>query len=269
MVAANRDEYYARPALPAHWWADTDHGNGNGIFGGRDLTAQGTWLAISQDGRLAAVTNWSEDRNAVKPGSRGDLARRFLAGDATGRDFVSAIDGDRYAGFNFIAYDGEELIYASNRTGEVRALPPGVYGLTNTRLGARLLPNSGKRDSAPSHQRSYEEWPKAVLGAAALHDIAAQATPDDLLALRAKPLLPLETPADRELAPERSYSPCFIRGAEYGTRASTAIIMSDESLAFVERQYGPFGKPGARSATMIDFSQGPAAQARINPRSNE
>ena len=34
VVAANRDEFHARPALPAHWWADTP-----GVLAGRDVEA--------------------------------------------------------------------------------------------------------------------------------------------------------------------------------------------------------------------------------------
>ena len=52
VVAANRDEYHARPAAPAHWWDDTP-----GLLGGRDLTAGGTWLGVDSTGRFAALTN--------------------------------------------------------------------------------------------------------------------------------------------------------------------------------------------------------------------
>ena len=97
----------------------------------------------------------------------------------------------------------------------------------------------------------YEQWPKAVFGAAALNNIAATATCADLVDLLSKPHLPIETPPDREQAPERSYSPCFIHGAEYGTRASTAIIVEDESIEFVEQQHGPFGKPGQYTSRSI------------------
>src|SRR4051812_48422746 len=41
VVAANRDEYHERPAAALAPWAD----NG-GIIGGRDLQANGTWLAV-------------------------------------------------------------------------------------------------------------------------------------------------------------------------------------------------------------------------------
>ena len=52
VVAANRDEYYARPTLAAGYWPDHP-----GIFAGRDQEAGGTWLGVSRAGRFAAVTN--------------------------------------------------------------------------------------------------------------------------------------------------------------------------------------------------------------------
>lgn len=277
VVAANRDEFYARPARAAHWWDDTEEGLVSGearrsdpasldpgrpqrgrVFGGRDLEAQGTWLAVSSDGRLAAVTNWTEDRNAPKaPESRGDLPRRFLTGRRSARDFTDRVDGDRYAGFNLIAYDGDELVYSSNRTGETRALERGVYGLTNTRLGSGLaIEEQGTlafRTVGSLRPHTYEQWPKAVFGTAALARVAETATTSDLIDLLAKPHVPLETPPDREQAPERSYSPCFIHGADYGTRASTAVIVGNRTVEFVERQYGPYGKRGTDSATVVDL----------------
>ena len=277
VVAANRDEFYARPTRAAHWWDDReedaisadarrsdpaslDHGRGQRgrVFGGRDLEAQGTWLAVSRDGRLAAVTNWTEDRNAPRaPQSRGDLPRRFLTGSRSARDFADRVDGDLYAGFNLIAYDGDELVYSSNRTGETRTLERGVYGLTNTRLGSALtLDEQGTlalRTVGALRPHTYEQWPKAVFGAAALARVAETATTSDLIDLLAQPHVPLETPPDREQAPERSYSPCFIHGEDYGTRASTAVILGSRSVEFAERQYGPYGKPGGDSATVVEL----------------
>ena len=41
ILAANRDEFYARPTRDAHWWEDAP------IFAGRDLEAGGTWLGLT------------------------------------------------------------------------------------------------------------------------------------------------------------------------------------------------------------------------------
>ena len=252
VIAANRDEFYSRPALAADWWHDT----APPIYGGRDLTAHGTWLAVSGSGRLAAVTNWTEDRNATHPQSRGDLPSRFLASGVSAQEFVDSIDGSRYAGFNFIAYDGSQLVYTANRSGEVRVLEPGVYGLTNTRLGAGLGIDGSRRSAGDPRQARQrlgdDEWPKAVLGATALRKVAGDASTEDLIGLLAQSLLPVETPVAGEEA-ERRHSPCFIRGADYGTRASTAVIVGERSVEFAEQLYGPFGKPGGRAATVFSL----------------
>ena len=73
LIAANRDEFHARAAAPAHWWAD-------GALAGVDLEAGGTWFGVTRPGRWALVTNYREgvprDPNAP---SRGGLVTRALA----------------------------------------------------------------------------------------------------------------------------------------------------------------------------------------------
>ena len=55
VVAANRDEYYARPSLAITRWSDAPQ-----VIGGIDLEAGGTWLGMTDSGRFAAVTNVRE-----------------------------------------------------------------------------------------------------------------------------------------------------------------------------------------------------------------
>src|SRR5260370_320263 len=45
VVAANRDEYFARPTASADWWPGDSP-----ILGGRDLQAGGTWLGVTRSG---------------------------------------------------------------------------------------------------------------------------------------------------------------------------------------------------------------------------
>jgi uncharacterized protein with NRDE domain len=54
ILAANRDEFFARETLPAAAERVPD------IVGGRDLGKGGSWLAVSANGRLAAVTNFRD-----------------------------------------------------------------------------------------------------------------------------------------------------------------------------------------------------------------
>jgi len=221
IVAANRDEFYARPAAPAHAWLDAP-----GVFAGRDMKAHGTWLGVSTAGRFAAVTNFAEQRDgAAPPGSRGDLTRDFLRGRASALAFARGIDRDFYQGFSLLLWDGIDLVYTSNRTPGPVVLPAGVHALANTHLDGT--------------------WPKAVLGKALLSKaIAKPFGADDLLAL----LGDATTPPDAELPSrgnaidfERRVARIFIASTDYGTRASTAVIFEPGRVQFVEQGFGPDG----------------------------
>ena len=159
IVIANRDEYYARPTLDAHWWEDAD------IFAGRDLEAGGTWLGCSRNGRFAAVTNVRE-AGGMKSGkqSRGALTRDYLCGDDAADAYLRQLatrDQD-YAGFNLLLGDAQGLWFYSNREHEIKPIEAGVYGLSNGRFD--------------------EPWPKLSSGkaelAAILHD---QVDPSQLM----------------------------------------------------------------------------------------
>jgi uncharacterized protein with NRDE domain len=225
IVAANRDEFYARPATTAHCWPDSP-----AIFAGRDLQAGGTWLGVSVHGRFAAVTNFSEVTPEKRPASRGDLVRGFLESTASASAYGGDVERDRYAGFSVVLFDGRELVYLSNREGEPYAIAPGIHGLANTHLDA--------------------EWPKVRRGVAALTAAVQPAPdPDRLLHLLADSHLPPDCDLPqrgREVAFERRVAPCFIRGDQYGTRASTAVIFGQERIRFVEQGFGPGGVPTTR-----------------------
>src|SRR3546814_8834711 len=74
VLAANRDEYHARPTAPASYWDDSPQ-----IFGGRDLQQHGSWLALARDGRWVAITNVRrmEIPDPAAP-SRGGLVSGYL-----------------------------------------------------------------------------------------------------------------------------------------------------------------------------------------------
>jgi len=129
IVAANRDEFHARPAAPAAFWEDHPQ-----ILAGRDLEARGTWMGVSRNGRFAAVTNYRGAREPRAVESRGALVSRFLANGSKPADYIEHVRASLYSGFNLLASDGEELWWMSNRGGDARCLQPGIYGLGNTLL---------------------------------------------------------------------------------------------------------------------------------------
>ncbi len=128
LIAANRDEFHERAALPAHWWND-------GILAGRDAVGGGTWFGITRGGRWALVTNFREGtpRDPAAP-SRGALVTMALRSSEAPLVCAARIasDGARYHGFNLLVGDAAaSCAYASNRASGARALGPGVFGLSN------------------------------------------------------------------------------------------------------------------------------------------
>jgi uncharacterized protein with NRDE domain len=142
IVAANRDEFHARPAAPAKFWEDRP-----GILGGRDLEARGTWMGVSRSGKFAAVTNYRGPQEPRAAESRGALVTRFLDNEMSSSQYVAGIvpNFHSYSGFNLLACDGEELWWTSNRGGEPRRLAPGIYGLGNALIDAPEVDASKQR----------------------------------------------------------------------------------------------------------------------------
>ena len=82
VIAANRDEAYARPTAPAAFWEDDPR-----ICGGRDLEQGGTWLGVTRTGAFAAVTNFRSSIGAKhNTRSRGDPRNSRTTFSKSGRD---------------------------------------------------------------------------------------------------------------------------------------------------------------------------------------
>lgn len=128
VVAANRDEFHARPALAAAFWPDQPD-----ILAGRDLQAQGTWLGVSRSGRFASVTNHRGGHDPAALESRGALVSSFLRNGVPPAAYMAELSSKKasYSGFNLLAADQEDLWWLSNRDGEARKLGPGFYALGN------------------------------------------------------------------------------------------------------------------------------------------
>jgi uncharacterized protein with NRDE domain len=230
IVAANRDEFYARRTRPASWW-----GQAVSLLAGRDEEAGGTWLGINRRGRIAVVTNVRapNERNPHAT-SRGLLVLSALQTSQPMREWVddSVSRAHSFNGFNLIVAEplavgprgaGAELVYLSNRLDDaVHRLQPGIYGLSNAFLDT--------------------PWPKVTRAVTAFScQIAQRVDTDNLLRLM----------ADREVAGElelpstgiprdweRALSAIQIRANGYGTRATTILTVRRDGLAsFVERTF--------------------------------
>lgn len=229
VLAANRDEFHQRPAAPAGWWHDHPD-----IYGGRDLSAGGTWLGLERRGRLGAITNYRERTpEAAAPRSRGHLIRQFLSSADSSEEWLAGHAGevDTYAGFNALLLDwstGASAIdawYLTNRHPNERLmrLEPGIHGLSNHLLGTR--------------------WPKVERLCLAMAEALADDQHVEAELLKA---LTDTDPVDREelsradpdSVPEVLQRTPFIVDARYGTRASSVVMLRDDGLVrFIERSW--------------------------------
>ena len=227
LLVGNRDELHARPSAPLARWPGE-----SGLIAGRDLEAGGTWMGVREPGRVAVVTNVRDPNNPHDGMSRGFLVTDFLRGtEGTARQADRlAADANRYRPFNLLLFGADDARFVSNAP-VVRqcVIDSGVHGLSN-----------GDRD-AP--------WPKVSRAVAGLRAWLAAGT-EDFAAL-------LDAFADDSIAPdgalpdtgvgidlERQLSPVFVRGARYGTRATTAIALDyGGGGCMIERRFGPGGVP--------------------------
>lgn len=227
VIAANRDEFHARPTAPARWWDE-------GWLGGRDLEAGGTWLGVTRPGRWALLTNVREPQtNDPRAPSRGALVPRVLEAPDAAIAALPHIVGASSAcnGFNLVGGDHDQAAWACHRVGHRtihKVLPPGLHGLSNHLLDT--------------------PWPKVVRIKAAVGAWCASA------ALAFEPLF--AALADRNEAPdeelpntgipldrERLLSAPFIVSERYGTRSSTVVALDHGGEArFVERSFDAAGR---------------------------
>jgi len=212
ILAANRDEFFARPTEPLAFWPDEPE-----ILAGRDLQAGGTWFGLTPDGRFAAVTNYRDPQNnSATALSRGRIPIDFLKCGLSPEEFCSVRMNDwhLYNGFNLLAGDMTGLVWASNRTKELQRVQPGLHGLSNHLLDT--------------------PWPKVRRGKKKLRQLLAASgslDAEDLFAL----LEDNWQPPNEDLPEtgigiewERLLAPIFISGENYGTRSSLVLIVREK-----------------------------------------
>ena len=219
VLAANRDEFFARPTQAARWW--TDHPQ---IYAGRDLQAGGTWLGMNQQGRFAALTNLRDGQaKQTDKRTRGELTADYLSGEADALTYLRSVQekADQYQGFNLIVGDANALYCLSNHgTAGIQALAPGIYGLSN-----------GELDTP---------WPKLVRAKAQFSSLLCQGAPDDAYF---EMLTDTTRAADSRLPDtgvsmewERLLSSICIESPDYGTRASSLLRLHANGHATLQER---------------------------------
>ena len=225
ILAANRDEFYARPTVSAGPWPDL-----HGVIAGKDLKAGGTWMGMHSSGRFGMVTNY-RDPSTEKPRtlSRGHIVLNYLTQNTTPEEYLSHVhqEAGDYNGYNTLLGNSDALWYYSNISGGIEELNPGLYGLSNHLLDT--------------------PWPKVMRGKVLFESVIRKSSLD------IEALFHILT--DDQIAPdselpstgipiewERTLSSMFIRSDGYGTRCSSVMVVHQHGgLELYERTYPPDG----------------------------
>ena len=223
VVAANRDEFYARPtAEPRVIAADP------WVAAGQDLNAGGTWLGVNEHCMVAGLLNRRTPQGPdPSRRSRGLLCLEVLQSgrivDARAR--LREEDPAAYNPFNLLVATSEEAFVATNDgiALAVTPLTPGVHVLTNLNLNDPTCPRI-----AGSHQLF-----EAVSLSAADGDLA------HLLAALRRVLSDHRVSLDPRL-PSRHDTLC-IHSPGYGTRSSSIILYAGHERRM--RYWHAYGPP--------------------------
>ncbi len=233
IVAANRDEYHARSTLAAAFWPQAPE-----IFGGRDLQGGGSWMAVTRDGRFAALTN---HRDPAPPEtsarSRGHLVAEYLQGGQCPQNYLGALAPARvqYNGFNLLVANGDSLGYAGNHDAVAHQVAPGLHALSNARLNTPWPKTTGLLSdlrsivgARPDEGALFEQLFSALGQTGVPHDAQLPATGVGL-------------ERERMLAARKIVAPV------YGTRSSSVLALrSDASIRFDEISFDPQGRQSGR-----------------------
>lgn len=241
-IAANRDEFHERPARPVAPWKRHPH-----VLAGVDLTAGGTWLGVTRQGRFGLLTNYRElGVTRIGAPSRGALVSNWLTEPAPLDGYVEALKDQMadYNGFNLVVGDLSGAYYLGNRLPDPQPqyLKAGQYTVSNALLDT-VWPKTQRLRMAFKHYvpgLNNQALKQAF-------DILKDSTPAPDAQLP-RTGLPLEQ--------ERQLSSPFIMGEEYGTRCSTVVAIHASGKAMMsEISYDPQGVQVQRHDWPFEVSQ--------------
>jgi uncharacterized protein with NRDE domain len=240
LLLGNRDEFHARPTAPAQAWDGA-----TGVYGGRDLQAGGSWLALSRSGRYAAVTNVRQPGAAPAPRSRGALVGEFVGGTASTAAYAEAVARDRaeYGPFNLVVGDARGARFVSSIDGMARPLADGVHAFSNGSL----------EDEWPKMRRLQKKF-STLLQSGKMEDEALldllydDTRPDD----KDLPQTGIDLELERRLA-SIFVMPMNVHSGAYGTRASTlAYARARDGFVLHERRFDADAKVSGETVLALD-----------------
>lgn len=227
VLVANRDEFYHRPSLPAHFWEEDRN-----ILAGKDLEKGGTWLGITKKGKFAAITNYRDPKNIRKDApSRGELTAEYLRNNLNPLKTMFQVQhkAQQYNGFNLLLGDAEDLFYYSNYAKSIQKVGQGIHGLSNHLLNTYWHKVGLGKEKLENYLKN-----NATLEVEELLELLEDETqPEDEKHIQ-QTGLPIEY--------EKMLSPMFIRSSDYGTCSSSVLLWDrDNKITFAEKFF-KFGK---------------------------
>jgi uncharacterized protein with NRDE domain len=224
IIAANRDEFFDRPAAGPTCLIETPIR----VIGGRDLRAGGTWMGVNQRGLFVGLTNIRSQ--APDRRSRGEIVLEMLQRDdpeSAREALLEAVRRDRYRPFNVLFGTSHRLMVAHVRDEalELREVEPGIH----------VLPSGGRLDD--------EALPKVRRALQGMRAIPEQ-MPLEAVLERAKIIL-----ADHVQPPVEALPPALRQGPlpvefecalqaicvhtpVYGTRSATIMVLDGGLLRY-------------------------------------
>jgi len=219
VLASNRDEFYERPTKSMHWWDSSPR-----VLAGKDKNFDGTWMALSEKGKFAAVTNVREftslstrKKSLENLASRGDLVKDFVLSNYSASEYLNEIDCLNYQGFNLILFDGTDGLICSNRGFEKKLTEGETYAIGNK-------PVENKSEKILSAEEDFEKI------------LSSEISGKNLFTMMQAPVnKPLEfSEAFTKENHGREFPYRFIATDIYGTRSTTSIIIHKNNEAEIE-----------------------------------
>ena len=229
VVAANRDEYYARPSSGPVVLEESPR-----VVGGRDMQRGGTWMGFAEGGLFVGLTN-QRTIGPPEPArrSRGEVVLGALrAGTVSAvEQLLATTDARAYNPYNLVFGDARQLRIAYAREGDplvrVQALEPGIHVLDNDTLGTPMP----KVARAEGIARSIAGLPWFELSAA-LHAMLADHTLPEPAQVPPSPSW-----MDPEIA--RRLQAICVHTPAYGTRSATIAAVGPDGVMHYGFAPGP------------------------------
>lgn len=233
IVAANRDEILERESEPLNLYEV----RGTRILGGRDVQGGGgSWLAVSEAGFVAVVTNNREVPFHRTAKSRGELVNLILSSNDPVKK-LEGIDATEYSNFNLLLLDASTpgrhgaIYYRSTRQPIMKTIEGNAIGLSNGTIDSQWQKEMrGLELLQRSPLKRVEEIMECMLDSKTFKErlpsntILSLESEEKLSSIFTLPCHP-ETKTDVTWGPGRQ---------EFGTVSSAVLLISESNVTFYE-----------------------------------